>query len=166
MKWLYQTAGPFLICFQKVHIVFIAVVPTDIPQTEHDGSLLFTFHSIRFISYLFDDRHFVAYEVVAFHCHLIWISLMISDAEHFFKCLLIICMFSLGKKKKGLFWSDGQFLIKLLVFSMSRCILSLNILDINPLLDTLFSKIFCHSVGCHSFGLIVSLAVQTKRFLI
>ena len=89
---------------------------------------------------------------------------MISDAEHFFTCLLIICVFSLGKK--GLFWSDGQFLIKLLVFSMSRCILSLNILDINPLLDTLFSKIFCHSVGCRSFGLIVSLAVQTKRFLV
>ena len=68
-------------------------------------------------------------------------------------------------EKKGLFWSDGHFLIKLLVFSMSRCIISLNILDINPLLDTLFSNTFCHSVGCRSFGLIVYLAVQTKRFL-
>ena len=50
MKWLDHIAVPFLIFLQKLHNVFIVVAPIDIPQTEHDDSLLFTFQSISFIA--------------------------------------------------------------------------------------------------------------------
>lgn len=49
MKWLDHIAVPFNF-FAKTAQCFIVVASIDIPQTEHDDSLLFTFQSISFIA--------------------------------------------------------------------------------------------------------------------
>ena len=101
----------FLVFLRKLHTIFHSGYQFTFPPAMQEGSLFSIPFPAFIVCRLFDDDHYDWCEV-KFQV-LICISLIMTNVDHLFMCLLTICMSSL---EKGLFRSFPHFLIGLYVF--------------------------------------------------
>ena len=111
----------------------IVAVLINIPPTLHSVLFFFFFFSksclhviscvfVLFCFYFFGNSHSNECEVVS-HCGFICPCLMISDVEHLFTSLLVICIFS---------WEDMQVVCQFFnwILLLPNCLISLYISDV------------------------------------
>ena len=116
------------------------LVPVYIP-TSSIGDFLFSTPSPAFIFCRFYDNNHSA-KVIS-HCR--FAPVIISSVEHLFMCFLASCISSVEK-------------------CLTRAASFLCILEMNPLLDALFTNIFSHSTGC-LFILAMVFFVEQKHLI-